>query len=74
MRSSRFLGQPARTLPEAAFNALLERWQDDPDASDVSITIRLETSGFTLRIHDREAIVEILKGEIERRRALREAS
>jgi hypothetical protein len=58
---------------EADFDQLLERWSDDHGSQDISVSIKLECSGFTLRVSDRAVVACMLRAELERRRQAREA-
>ena len=65
-------GQPKLNSDEA-FDEAVTRWLEDSGAQDVSISIRLECSGFTLKVSDRVVVATMLKAELQRRRELREA-
>lgn len=56
---------------EAALDAIGRRFDDRSSASDITILIKFEGTGVTLSLRDREAVAHMLKGELERRRALR---
>ena len=72
-RAPRPAQRPAKGMSDAQFGALLAQWFDDPRSSPITIAIRIETNGLTLRISDRETVAEILKAEALRRREMREA-
>jgi hypothetical protein len=73
-RAPRFARRPAASVSDEQFDALLAHWFDDPRSSNITIAIRVETNGLTIRIRDRETVAAILQGEAERRREMREAA
>jgi hypothetical protein len=64
--------KPSRRDDEA-FDEAITKWLEDSGAQDASVTIKLECSGFVLRVSDRTVVATMLKAELQRRRELRGA-
>ena len=72
-RAPRSARASANGVSDGEVDRLLSEWLEDPGAQDVSVSIKLECSGFTLRVSDRVVVATMLKAELQRRREMREA-
>lgn len=72
--SPRSAPRPAKGMSDEQFDAMLAQWSEDPNGQDVSISIKLECSGFTLKVSDRVVVATMIRAELQRRRAARGAA
>jgi hypothetical protein len=66
--------RPAKGISDEAFDALVREWFDSPRSGNITIAVRIEANGLTVRIRDKATVAAMLRGEIAARRERREAA